>query len=149
MIKGENEKYINKIVSVMMEERKKMETHIFIYDIQRKSVSTEKGEQRASPVVNRDNTNNTSSDDKAVTPEEQAYQHEKDRMYMMRHRLQKLVYQKKPVSNLVYNIMLGFCVLWFILYKHHERGKKEREIMQSNILQSTNNGIYIGRNPKG
>ncbi|KAG2221691.1 hypothetical protein INT45_002729 [Circinella minor] len=62
----------------------------------RKSVSTEKEEQRASPVVNRDNTNNASSDDKTVTPEEQAYQQEKDRMYMMRHRLQKLVYQKKP-----------------------------------------------------
>ena len=69
-------------------------------------MSTEKEEQRASPVVNRDNTNTASSDDKTVTPEEQAYQQEKDRMYMMRHRLQKLVYQKKPVSNLVSNIIL-------------------------------------------
>ncbi|KAI8139349.1 hypothetical protein BJV82DRAFT_521818 [Fennellomyces sp. T-0311] len=60
----------------------------------RKSISTDKEERRASPVANRDNT--ASSDDKPKVEDDPAYKEKKERMYMMRHRLQKLVYQKKP-----------------------------------------------------
>lgn len=63
---------------------------------QRKSVSSsDKEEGRVSPAASQRNT----SESEKPKDEATEYDKERMRMYRLRHKLQKLVYQKKPVST--------------------------------------------------
>lgn len=69
----------------------------FFSFFQRKSVSSsDKEEGRVSPAASQ---RNTSGEPEKPKDEASEYDKERMRMYRLRHKLQKLVYQKKPVSG--------------------------------------------------